>query len=267
MSPSGWLYATQTLTWTLFDPGNSAWFGEKSSWLTSGQKAEILASWYIFPRLALKLAHGRSRCVTGVREWWGEIGYQYSDEILPCFSGNKRDSLTAFDWIKRFSLPKVGKCLKTVGLSGICAVCRHKFFWKPGESYSKNGGIQHNKFRLFHPAIPCFQRYFRGAGWQNSENHRSRVPENQDTRKTRTGTVMMCTADFWPEQTLLARCRRRTGIFPMEGWRSPERQTGRKSGIHTARMAGRRQAPQEAERRGVPPRNTAMTAVEGSRVL
>ena len=56
--------------------------------------------------------------------------------------------------------------------------------------------------------------------------------------------------------------------FPMEGWRSPERQTGRRSGMHTAHMAGRRrQAPQEAGRRGVPPRNTAMTAVEGSRVL
>ena len=59
-----------------------------------------------------------------------------------------------------------------------------------------------------------------------------------------------------------------TFIFPMEGWRSPERQTGRRSGIHTAHMAGRRrQVPQEAGRRGVPPRNTAMTAVEGSRVL
>ena len=38
--------------------------------------------------------------------------------------------------------------------------------------------------------------------------------------------------------------------------------------MHTAHMAGRRrQAPQEAGRRGVPPRNTAMTAVEGSQVL
>lgn len=75
------------LTCTLFDPGNIGGFGEKCPCLTSAQRAEIPVSWYIFSSRFLKPVHGRSRCVTGLREG-GEEALDGTRQGYPfCFVG------------------------------------------------------------------------------------------------------------------------------------------------------------------------------------
>lgn len=155
-SPSGWHQATQTLTCTLFDPGNIGGFGEKCLCFTSAQLAEIPAPWYIFPSRALKPAHGPTWCVTGLRDGGGGIICRHPAGISALFCRKKPEIRRVSRLNQRITLPDASKCLKTVGWGEINVAWRHKFFWNAGKSYSKNWGLQHNKSGLCHPAVFLF---------------------------------------------------------------------------------------------------------------
>lgn len=78
------------LTCTLFDPGNIGGFGGKCLCLTSAQRAEIPAPWYIFPSSVLKPAHRPTRRVTGLRNGGEESLDGIQQEYPLCFVGKSQ---------------------------------------------------------------------------------------------------------------------------------------------------------------------------------
>ena len=77
-----------------FRPYYFSQFSEKCSCFTSGQRADISGSWYIFSSSAGKGQHGRSRRVTKARELRRASGRkQLTDKFvcLPDASGTKED--------------------------------------------------------------------------------------------------------------------------------------------------------------------------------
>ena len=60
-------------------------------------------------------------------------------------------------WLNQsISLPKAGKRLKTVVFGEISFGWWYKFIWNTRKSYSKNRGLQHNKFGLYYTAVFSF---------------------------------------------------------------------------------------------------------------
>ena len=83
------------------------------------------------------------------KKWRGGITWRHPTGISALFCRKKPVICLVSRLNQRIPLPDAGKCLKTVGLGGISVVWWHKFFWNEGKSYSKNRGLQHNKFGLW----------------------------------------------------------------------------------------------------------------------
>ena len=163
------------LTGTHFDPTIFSIF--KKKWLFHIEPTSRY-TWLMvhLPIPAGKGQHGWSRCVTGVRELRVEIGYRCSDGKLLCFSVNKWYSLIEPDWIKGFPCQKPGNALKP-WVSAVSALSAGiSFSGNPEKVIQKTRASSITNSGFSTQRIPCFQRCFRDAGWQNSENHKSWVP-------------------------------------------------------------------------------------------
>jgi len=71
-----------------FRPYYFSQFLEKSGCFTSGQRADISGSWYIFSSSAGKGQHGRSRRVTGARELRRASGRKQLTDKFVCLPEN-----------------------------------------------------------------------------------------------------------------------------------------------------------------------------------
>lgn len=90
------------------------------------------------------------------KRWWARAACWHRIGISTLFC-TKKPGIRWILWLnQRIPLPKAGKCLKTVGFGEISFGWWHKFFWYARKSYSKNRGIQHNKYGPCHPAVFSF---------------------------------------------------------------------------------------------------------------